>query len=241
MVLKPVSLATATVLLLSTVSQTVAGGKAVECYERYTTPAVYETVHEQVLLRAATSRVEVTAAIYGTRKVRVVVTPERVTYRHVPARYGYVEEKVVVEPARTVKRTIPAVVKTVHSKVKVSDGGYYWEWRVIKGKKVLCKVKAKAQYKTVTETVVVEPARVVKETLPATYGYQKRKVIVSEGYDEKVVVPAEYGYVQEKVLIEPERRRLVETPAVYETRARQVKVSDGTSGWQRVEIPRHCK
>ena len=238
---KPVSLATATVLLLSSVSQSIAGGKAVECYQKYHEPAVYQTVYEQVLIRGASSHVEVTPAIYGTQKVRVVISPQRVSYRQVPAQYGYVKESVVIHPATTVKRVIPAVTRTVHSKVKVSDGGYSWEYRIINGKKVLCKIKNKAQYRTIAETVVVERARVVHETIPATYGYETRKVVISEGYKEKVVIPAEYGYAQEQVLIQPERRHTVHSPAVYDTVARKVKVSEGHSGWQRVEIPRHCK
>jgi hypothetical protein len=82
---------------------------------------------------------------------------------------------------------------------------------------VLCKVKHKAHYKTVAETVVVEPA-----------------------YTRGIVVPAQYEYVQEPVLIQPEQRRVIDSPATYETVARQVVVSEGTSGWKRVHIARHC-
>jgi hypothetical protein len=194
-----------------------------------------------VLIRAASHRVEVTPAIYGTQKKRVLITPQQVSYEHIPARYGYVKEKVVIHPATTVKRVVPAVTKTVHSKVKVSDGGYSWEWRVINGKKVLCKIKHKAHYKTVAETVVVHPKRVVHEKIPATYGYEKRKVVVSEGYKKKIVIPAEYGYVQEKVLIQAAHKRVIEVPAAYQTVSRKVVVSEGRSGWERVAIPRHCK
>lgn len=241
MSMKPVSLASATAILLTTVAPAFASGKAVECYRPYHTPPVYDTIYEQVMVKAPSHHYEYTPAIYGTEKVRVVVNPGGVSYRYVPPQYGYVKEKVIIEPGRKVARVIPAVTKTVYSKVKVSDGGYYWEWRIINGKRVLCKIKQKAHYKKVAQTVVIHPEQVVYEKLPPVYGYEKRKVLISEGYKEKVLIPAEYGYEQRQVLIEPERKRLVETAGIYETVSRQVKVADGHSGWERVAIPRHCR
>jgi regulator of extracellular matrix RemA (YlzA/DUF370 family) len=189
------SAATAGIVLLTTVSQVAAGGKPVECYQQYHHPPVYDTVYEQVLIRAASHRVEVIPAIYGTRKRHVLITPERVGYR-----------------------TVPAVHDTVYRTVKVSDGGYSWEWRIINGKKVLCKIKHKAQHQRVAETVVVRAA-----------------------YKERYVIPAEYGYETERVIVQAEQRRVIDIPAAYGTRARQVLVSEGSSGWQRVKISRYCK
>lgn len=188
------SAATACAVLLTTVSQVAAGGKPVECYKQYYNPPVYDTVYEQVLIRAASQRVEIIPAIYGTRKRHVLITPERVAYQTVPAQY-----------------------RTVYETVKVGDGGYSWEWRVINGQKVLCKIKHKARYEKVA-----------------------KRVVVREAYQERYVIPAEYGYEQERVIVQAEQRRVISIPAEYGTRARQVVVSEGSSGWQRVKIPRHC-
>jgi hypothetical protein len=186
--------ATALAVLLGAAGQGMAGGKPVECYERYQTAPVYDTVYENVLVRAASQYVRTEPAIYGTRKRAVLVSPQRVSYQFVPAVYD-----------------------TQYRTVKISDGGYSWEWRVINGRKVLCKVKHKARYQRVAETVLVQAA-----------------------YKRRIVIPAEYGYEVEKVVVQPERRRVVEVSALYETRARRVLVSEGQTGWKRVKIRTHC-
>lgn len=210
-----------------------AGGKPVECYRKVYQPPVYDTVRERVQVQGAWIRTEVTPAIYGTRQVRRLVSPEYVSWRVVPAVYETVREKVVVAPARKVARTVPALTRTVYRKVKV-DGGYGWEYRRIHGKLVLCKVKRKARWTNVAETAVIQPARTVYEWAPAEYGYQQRSVLVREARKEAVVVPAEYAYEVERVVIQPEYVRSIEVPASYQTIVREVQVSAGISGWERV-------
>jgi hypothetical protein len=192
---KPVSAFAAGLALMATVSQVSAGGKAVACYEQYREPAVYDTVYEDVMVNPASSRIEYVPAIYGTRKRAVVVSPERVTYE-----------------------VVPAVTQTQYRKVKVADGGYSWEWRVINGRQVLCKMRHKARYELVAETVVVQPEQT-----------------------RRVIIPAVYDYAVEQVVIQQEQRRVINTPPSYKTVARQVLVSEGATGWQRVRIPGHCQ
>lgn len=191
---KVVPAATAVTMLVAPVSESMAGGKAVACYERYRTAPVYDTVYENVMVSPASQYVETVPAIYGTRKHAVVITSEQVSYE-----------------------VVPAVTRAQYRKVKVADGGYSWEWRIINGRKVLCKIKRKPRYEMVAETVVVQPE-----------------------YKRRVVIPAEYGYEVEKVVIQPEQRRVVNVPATYQTVARQVLVSEGEIGWRRVKIRQHC-
>jgi hypothetical protein len=240
MPVKPVNWAIAIALISVPLGEAFAGGKPVECYRKTHRPAVYDTVYENVQVHGAYVRTETTPAIYGTRKVRRLVSPERVTWRIIPAEYDVVREKVLLYPARKVARTIPAVVDTVHRKVRV-DGGYAWEYRRIKGKMVLCKVKRKATWRTVTETVMVESPRTVYETAPAEYGYRERAALIRDAQKEAVIVPAVYDYVTEQVVIQPEIVRPVEVPASYQTVAREVLVSEGSSSWERVAVPSHCR
>ena len=179
---------------LGMVSPTAAGGRPVECYEQYRTPDVYDTVYENVQVNPATRRVDVTPAIHGTRKRAVLISPERVAYEVVPAQYA-----------------------TQYRTVKVSGPSYSWEWRWIDGRKVLCKIRHKARYEKVAETVLVR-----------------------EAYQRQIVVPAIYDYVVEQVVIQPKQKRVLDIPASYQTVARQVLVSEGTSSWQRVRISKHC-
>jgi len=241
MLRKQFVLAVSSLAMLGTASQTVAGGRAVECYEPYRTPPVYDTVYENVEVHPGYRHVEKTPPIYGTRKRAVLVQAESVGYRTIPAQYGYEKEMVLVEPARKVARVVPAVTRTVYDKVRVSDGGYRWEWQWIDGRKVLCKVKVKAHYKKVARTVVVQDAYTVYEKVPAQYAYQKRKVLIVPERTETYVIPAKYDYVLEQVVVQPGSKRVIDVPPSYRTVARDVLVSEGSEGWRQVRIPRHCK
>ena len=233
-------LAAVAAALLASVGQTAAGGHAAACYEQVSRAPVYRTVHEQVQVHPGSHRVEIVPAVYGTVERQVVVRPARVEWRVSPARYAWRTETVLLEPERVVSRAIPAVVKTVHRKIKVADGGWTWEWQVIKGRKVLCKVKRPAVYRTVAQTVVVSPERMVHERVPARYGQRKVRVLVAPERREKIVIPAEYGTVSERVVVRPAEKRVHVVLPRYETVARKVLVKDGGSGWRPVRIAGHC-
>lgn len=189
-----VSLAAASLAMFATVSQTAADGRALECYEPVHRPALYDTVYEDVMVSPGGQIVDYDPPIYGTSEGLEQIAPPRVTYE-----------------------VVPAVTRTVYHTVKVDDGGYAWEWRVIHGRKVLCKVWRKARYARVAETVIVEPERV-----------------------RRVVLPAEYEGVAREVLVRLEQRRITEIPPSYRTVARRVVVQEGSTRWRRVHIPRHC-
>lgn len=190
----PASLAVASLAMLATVSETAAGGLARECYERVRRPALYDTVYEDVMVSPGGQLVDYDPPIYGTYQSVEQIAPPRVTYE-----------------------VVPAVTRTVYHTVKVSDGGYGWEWRVIHGRKVLCKVWRKARYARVAKIVIVEPERV-----------------------RRVVLPAEYEGVAREVLVRPERRRITEIAPSYQRVARRMVVQEGSTAWRRVHIPRHC-
>jgi hypothetical protein len=189
------SFAVAGLAVFGTISQTAAGGRAVECYEPVRTRAIYDTVYEDVMVSPPGQQVDYTPPIYGTRERVVMTVPAQVTYE-----------------------IVPAVTRTVYHTVQVDDGGYSWEWRVIHGRRVLCKIWHKARYERVAETVVIQPERT-----------------------RRVFIPAQYDSIAEEVLVRPEQRRIIDVPAAYRTVARRVLVREGSSGWRRVHIPRHCQ
>ncbi|WP_417417590.1 hypothetical protein [Hoeflea sp.] len=145
----------AAILALSVASPAAAGGKTLACYQQVHQPAVYRTVHEQVVVR-----------------------PGGVVHETIPARYSQVTEKVLVAPEQVVARHIPAVTRTVHQTVMVRPKSVGWEWRHVHGVKTLCKVVHPAQYATRAHTVVVQPARTVHERIPARYAHRTRTVLV---------------------------------------------------------------
>lgn len=185
----------AALAMLASVSGTAAGGRALECYEPIHRPALYDTVYEDVMVSPGGQVVDYDAPIFGTYQSVDLIAPPRVTYE-----------------------TVPAVTRTIYHTVKVDDGGYAWEWRVIHGRKVLCKVWRKARYVRVAETVVVQPERV-----------------------RRVFQPAEYEAVAHEVLVRPQQVRIREIPPSYGTVARRVVVREGSTSWRRVHIPRHCQ
>lgn len=185
----------AALAMLASVSGTAAGGRALECYEPIHRPALYDTVYEDVMVSPGGQVVDYDAPIFGTYQSVDLIAPPRVTYE-----------------------TVPAVTRTIYHTVKVDDGGYAWEWRVIHGRKVLCKVWRKARYARVAETVVVQPERV-----------------------RRVFQPAEYEAVAHEVLVRPQQVRIREIPPSYGTVARRVVVREGSTSWRRVHIPRHCQ
>lgn len=193
MLTRMVPAATALIMLFGAAGDSFAG-KPVACYEQYRTAPVYDTVYESVLVRPASQYVQTEPAIYGTRRRAVLLADGRVGYQ-----------------------TVPAIYETRYRTVKVANGGYPWEWRVIDGRRVLCKVKHKARYQKVVENVLVQAA-----------------------YTRRVVIPAQYTYELERVVIQAERSRVIEVPATYETRARRVLISEGETGWRRVKIRQHC-
>ncbi|TPM36612.1 hypothetical protein [Mesorhizobium sp. B2-3-5] len=195
MLRRSASFAVAGLAMLGTTSQTAAGGRAVECYEPVRAPAVYDTVYDDVMVSPPGQQVDYTPPIYGTRERLVMTVPSQVTYE-----------------------VVPAITRTVYHTVKVDGGGYSWEWRVIHGRRVLCKIWHKTRYERVAETVVNQPERT-----------------------RRVVIPAQYDRIAEEVLVQPEQRRVIDVPGSYQTVARRVQVREGSSGWRRVHIPRHCQ
>jgi hypothetical protein len=225
-------------VLSATISPLNAGGRAVDCYERYSTPPVYGSVTENVQVHPGYTHVEVTPPIYGTATREVPVVGQRIVHRRTPATYAYHEERVLLEPGRTIKRRAPAVLETRYKTVKVA-GGYVWERRIINGKKVLCKVKLPARYEQVAYQVKVRNGGWVYEQAAPRYGYKTRKVLVTPESTESYVLVPEYETIVEPVLIQPKRVRHYDVAPSYRTRTRDVLVSPGEEGWKRIRLRCH--
>ena len=68
------SVAIAATAIFATTSQTVAGGyAAASCYEQIRQPAVYRTIHEQVMVSPGGRQVQIIPAIYGTVEREIVI------------------------------------------------------------------------------------------------------------------------------------------------------------------------
>ncbi|WP_137113654.1 MULTISPECIES: hypothetical protein [Mesorhizobium] len=218
----------------------IAGGYPVECYEHIQRAPVYGTVTERVELYPATTDVRISAPIIGTRERVTRLSPETVGVRVVPAQYRTIRERYVLEPAKVVQRRLPPRTEARYRKELV-PGGYKWEWRVINGRKVLCKIKLPARYRTVVERVPVGPDRVVRQKVAATYGYREKVIEITPERRERYVIPARYASETEQVVLRPKIVQEIPIGPAYRTITRKVLVRPGEDAYQRVALPNRCK
>lgn len=95
------------------------------------------------------------------------------------------------------------------------------------------KLTQPAQYRTINERVLDQPAGLRTETAPATYRTVVERVMVEAPTERVVEVPATYRTVTETVVVTPEAQRLVRVPARFETRTERVQVSEPYTTWKR--------
>jgi len=144
-----------------------------ECFARFFVPPRCETVTEQVMVRAASERVET-----------------------IPAKYEMVSEQVMVKPASKMTEEIPAEYKTVEEQVLVEAA--HTEWRPGKGAKgedTMCLVEIPAAYKTVSKQVLVKPASTREIEIPAQYETRQVSKMVEPSHENHIQIPAEYKTV----------------------------------------------
>ena len=217
-----------------------AGGYPVECYQHIQRKPVYGTSSERVELYPAYTNVQVSAPIIGTRVRETQLSPEAVGVRVVPAQYRTIRERVLLEPARTVARRVPPKTEIRYRNELVPDG-YRWEWRVINGRRTLCKIKVPAHYRKVAERVPVGPDRTVREKIPAVYGYRDKVIEVAPERRETYVIPARYASETEQVVLRPKIVTETAVGPAYRTVKRKVLVRPGEDAYERIALPNRCK
>ena len=155
------------------------GAKPGECYARVFIAPQCKTVSEQVLVRAASERVEQIPAKYETVQERVMVQPASKKVEEVPAEYKTVQEQVLVEPAHTEWREGRGTVEKMDS----ATG------------KIMCLVEIPAKYKTVEKQVLVKPASTREIEIPAQYEMRSVQKMIEPAHENHIQIPAEYKTV----------------------------------------------
>jgi hypothetical protein len=159
-----------------------------------------------------------TPPAYQTIEENVLVAPARHVRHHVPAVLDEVTEAVVVRPERTIARHVPAEYGVVQERVMTHAGGKQWVvQRDAYGRLVGCWVHTGPSYATVARRVKLRDSGVTYETLPAIVSHRTRTVVVERARTEVEHIPAQ-----------------------YETRARQVQVSNGGAYWQAIGSSGGC-
>lgn len=148
-------------------------------------PATYKTVKRTVLKSPARTETVAVPAEYRTVKVRKLVSSAKETRTPIAAEYGQVERQVVDQAAGFVWHEIsntdhPTTTRT--------------------GNKI-CLTETKPQFKTVTRTVVAQPAQSRTIEIPAKYEEVKVDKLVSAAREEVTQIPAKYRTVQKRELV----------------------------------------
>ncbi len=214
-------------------------GRAIACYEPVNRAAEVATVEETVLVRPASTIYDVVPARYGTETREVMVSPEQIVRKVIPAEYRAVEERVLVRHATTVYVRAEPRYRTV-AETAVSPAHETWQWKVINGKRVYCRVLIPARYATQHRRVLVNPGETYAQRVPAEYATQVRNVVVTPQSYAEYVIPARYATVTEQVVLEPAQRIAREIPAEYTTRYRNVTTRPAESGWRQVHLRNSC-
>lgn len=138
---RAITLAGAVAGALLFVSSAQAGGcGGAECYRHVTTPPVYDTVSERVLVRPARTIYRSIPPVFETVAEQVQVSPggrvwqtRRDAYGElvgcwvdVPPRFAVRHRRVLAQPGQTIPETIPAQYASVQRTVLVSRGRSGW-------------------------------------------------------------------------------------------------------------------
>jgi len=226
---------------VDTSSLTPPNAKAGECYAKVLIPAVYKTKEEQKLLAPKIENISVTPPTFKTVKYRILQKAQSYKYVVKPATYKCVLNKVMVKPEEVSYKVIPATYKKVQEKVMVSPAHKMWK----KGTgpitklnndtgEIMCLVEVPAKYKTITKTVVDQPARTEKVVKPAVYKYIRARVVDKPATTEKVVIPATYKVITVKELETPAAINKTEKPEKYQTVEKRYLVKPEELKWERI-------
>lgn len=149
------------------------------CYHEHQTPAQFETVTEEVLLKEAYDVVEPKAAEYRWVEKEVLVSEASSKIENVPAVYETVTEEVIDVPAHTVWKKGTGPIQ----KIDEATG------------EIMCLVEVPATYKTVSKQVLVSPATTREVEIPAVYKTVKVRELVADASEIRSTVPAVYDTV----------------------------------------------
>lgn len=215
-----------------------------KCYAKCMIPDVFETVTEQILLKEASSRLEVVPAVYETVTEQVLVKEAYRVLEVVPATFTTTTEEIMTKEAGQRLEYVAPVFETVSEQMLVSPAATKW----VQGKadrnclqddpancKVWCLTEVPAQYKTVTKQVLKAPANTREVPIPAEYKTITKAVVQTPANTQEREIPAEYRTITKQVLRSPASTQEVAIPAEYSTvSSKRLVKTGGFSDWVEV-------
>ena len=174
-----------------------------------TVPAQYETVTERVMVKAAGKKLRVIPEKWGTETVTYVKKQGASSMSVVPASFSNDAETIEIKPAYA-QWELGAPAPDCDSS-NPNDcrywcyKGYPAEYTTVPVTRLVNDASANRspiaeRTATYTKRVVVEPARVVEEEIPAEYSNITRTVMVKDAEVVEETIPAQYKTVTKEVL-----------------------------------------
>lgn len=164
------------------------------------------------------------ADVYETVTERVMIQPEKKSFRIIPTTYKTITEQVMVKAESKRLEIVPAIYEYNVEQVKVKD----------ETKKI---ITTPATYKTVTEQVLIKPEG-------QKWVKKKQTGCLSDNPDDCIIMclektPAEYKTVTKQVLDQPASNREEVIPAEFKTVTKQVVKTPATT--REITIPAEFK
>lgn len=215
-----------------------------KCYAKCLVPDTYETVTEQILLKEASSRLEVVPAVYESVSEQVLVKEGYKVLEVAPAQFTTTTETITVKDAGARLEFVPPVYETRSEQVMVQPASTKW----VKGRadasclsanpddcKVWCLTEIPAQYRTVTKQVLKSPAASREIPIPAETRTITKAVIQSPAQVREKEVPAEYRTVEKQQLKSPATTREIPIAPEYSTvTTKKLVKTGGFTDWVEV-------
>ena len=243
-----------------------AGGN---CVRMIALPAEYETVTEQVLLKEASTRLQVVPATFENVTEQILVKPASFRTQIVPAEYESMTEQVLVKEASTRIERRPARYETQSEQIETAPAATKWVKKRANRNclstdpndcLVWCLVETPAQYQTIIKKIKMNCAEgwtadrgdcIRNIEVPAEYTTRTYRKLKTSGYRRlPTEVPAEYKTIIKKVIKTPAQRRTIDRPAEYTTTARRVMTTAATTrietapvlmGSYRIQVYKGCR
>ena len=215
----------------NTIRETVVVADGYESYEiwvngrrvdSHVVEPVLETRSQQYVSREAAMRYRVTEPVYETVTERVQVQPAYSRYEIEPARHETVSERVLVREARLVWRR--GYVEGARSYRHDPETGEVW-----------CLIEEPAEYRTITRSIVAEPAQVREVPVEARYQTIERVVLRHPATVEEVPIPAQHASYEYRTVLHPAEVRARYVEERTDVLERYELVAPERYEWQRVE------
>ncbi len=199
-------------------------------YEIKVIPASYETVTEQRLLKEGTTVYRTVPAVYETITETIEIEPAREQKTVIPAQYETYSEQVLVREAYSTWKPGAGL----YGRGAAGTGTAPTGSDAVATGELLCMVEVPAQYDTVTRTRLVTPETTDVTIIPAITKTVSKQVVVEPPRVVEETIPAEYETVTVQKLVTPAFEERIEIPATYKTIEKRVVTGGGGLEWREV-------